>query len=81
MVYCRGQASLRIDVSDVMQELLVSDLLTGDYTRATCRVGLIRPFCHPRSKVGKLDSTKNYYMVFINGTEEHDGYNNGFTSR
>jgi hypothetical protein len=78
MVYCRGQASFGIEVSEVMQELLISDLLNGDYTRATCRVGLIHPCCHPRYKVGKFASTKQYHMVFINGTEEHDGYNDGF---
>jgi hypothetical protein len=78
MVYCRGQASLGIDVSEVMQELLISDLSNGDYTRATCRVGLIHPFCHPQSKVGKLASTKQYCMFLINVTEEHDGYNDGF---
>jgi hypothetical protein len=78
MVYCRGQAWFGIDVSEVMQELLISKLSNGDYTRATCRVGLIHPFCHPQSKVGKFASTKQYHMVFINGTEEHDGYNDGF---
>jgi hypothetical protein len=75
MVYCRGQASISIDVSEVMQELLISDISNGDYTRATCRVGLIHPCCHPQSKVVKLASTNQYHMVFINGTEKHDGYN------
>jgi hypothetical protein len=73
MVYCRGQALFVIDVSEVMQELLISD-----YTQVACSVGLIHPFCHPQSKVGKLASTKQYHMVFTNGTEEHNGYNDGF---
>jgi hypothetical protein len=77
MVYCRGQASFGIDVFEVMRELLISDLLNGDYTRATCRVGLIHPFCHPQSKVG-IASTNQYHMIFVNGIEEHDGYNDGF---
>jgi hypothetical protein len=70
MVYCHGQASFRIELSEVLSN--------GDYTQATCRVGLIHPFCHPQSKVGKFASTKQYHIVFINGTEEHDGYNDGF---
>jgi hypothetical protein len=78
MVYCCGQASICIDVSEVMQELLISDLSNGDYTQATCHVGLIHPCCHPQSKIGKFASTKQYHMVFINGTDEHDGYNYGF---
>jgi hypothetical protein len=36
------------------------------------------PFFHPQSKVGKFASTKQCHMVFINGTEENDGYNDGF---
>jgi hypothetical protein len=78
MVYCCVPASFGIDVSEVMQELLISEHSNGDYTRATCCVGLIHPCRHPQSKVGKLASTKQYHMVFINGTEEHDGYNDGF---
>jgi hypothetical protein len=78
MLYCRGQASFGIDISEVMQELLIRDFSNGDYTQATCCVGLIHPFFHPQSKLGKLASTKQYHMVFINGTEEHDGYNDGF---
>jgi hypothetical protein len=78
MVYFHGQASFGIEVSEVMQELLISDLSNGDYTQVTCRVCLIHPFCHPQSKGGKFASTKKYHMVFINGTEEHDGYNDGF---
>jgi hypothetical protein len=78
MVYCRGQDSFGIYVYEVMQELLISDLSNGDYTRATCRVSIIHPCCHPQSKVGKLASTKKYHTVFINGTEEHYVYNDGF---
>jgi hypothetical protein len=77
MVYCCGQASFGIELYEVMQELLISDLLKGDYTRAICRVGLIHPCFHPQSKVGKIASKKQYYMVFINDTEKHDGYNDG----
>jgi hypothetical protein len=61
-----------------MQELLISDFSNGNYTWGKCRVGLIHPFFHPQSKVGKLASTNQYHMFFINGTEEHDGYNYGF---
>jgi hypothetical protein len=78
MVYCHGQALFRTEVSEVMQEMLISDRSNGDYTRVTCRVGLIHPFFHLQSKVGKFASTKQYHMVFINGTEEHYGYNDGF---
>jgi hypothetical protein len=78
MVLCRGQASFGIDVSEVMQGLLLSDLSKGDHTQATCHLGQIHPFCHPQSKVGKLATSKRYNMVLMNGTEECAGYNDGF---
>jgi hypothetical protein len=77
-VLCCGKALFGINVSEVMQEMLISDLSKGDYTRATCRLGLIHPFCHPQSKVGKLAISKQYHMMFMNGTEERNGYNDGF---
>jgi hypothetical protein len=70
-VYCRGQALFGVDISEVMRELLISDLSNGDYTRAKCCVGLIHPCCHPQSKIGKFAFTKQYHMVLINGTEEN----------
>jgi hypothetical protein len=78
MVLCHGQASFGIDVSDVMQDLLISDILKGDYNRATCRLGLIHPCCHPQSKVNKLAILKQYHMVCMNGSEESGGYHDGF---
>jgi hypothetical protein len=78
MVLCCGQALFGIDVSDVMQDLLISDLSKGDYTRATCRLGLIHPFYHPQSQVGKLAISKQYHVVLMNGTYERGGYNYGF---
>jgi hypothetical protein len=40
----------------------------------------MHPFCHPQSKVGKLSSTKNYHVMFMNGPNEKNscGYNDGF---
>jgi hypothetical protein len=81
MVFCCAQASYGIVLLDVIIDILTSEFMKGAYTRASCRIGLMHPCCHPQSKVGKLSSTKNYHVVFMNGPNEKRscGYNDGFT--
>jgi hypothetical protein len=81
MVFCHAQALYGIVSSDVIKDLLTSEFTKGAYTRASCWIGLMHPFCHPQSKVGKLSSTKNYHVMFMNVPNEKRscGYNDGFT--
>jgi hypothetical protein len=64
-----------------MKGLLTTEFTKREYTRAICRIGLMQPFCHPQSHVGKLCSTKNYHVMFLNGPNDKrsTGYNDGFT--
>jgi hypothetical protein len=71
MVFRRAQASYRIVLSDVMKGLLTSEITKGEYTRAICQIGLMHPFFHPQSHVGKLCSISN--------DKRSTGYNDGFT--
>jgi hypothetical protein len=79
MVFRRAQASYGIVISDVMKGLLTTEFTKGEYTRAICRIGLVHPFCHPRSHVGKLCSTRNYHVMFLTGPHDKrsTGYNDG----
>jgi hypothetical protein len=81
MVFRRAQASYGIVLSDVMKGLLTTEFTKGEYTRAICRIGLMHPFFHPQSHVGKLCSTRNYHVMFLTGpNDKHStGFNDGFT--
>jgi hypothetical protein len=81
MVFRQAHASYGIVLSDVMQGLLTTEFTKGEYTRAICRIGLMHPFCHPQSHVGKLSSTRNYHVMFLNGPHDKrsTGFNDGFT--
>jgi hypothetical protein len=81
MVFRLAQASYGIALSDVMKGLLTSEFTKREYTRAICRIGMMHPFCHPQSHVGKLCSTKKYHVMFLTGPNDKrsTGYNDGFT--
>jgi hypothetical protein len=81
MVLCHAQALYKKFLADVIIDILTSEFTKGAYTRASCQIGLMHPFCHPQSKVGKLSSTKKYHVMFMNGPNEKRccGYNNSFT--
>jgi hypothetical protein len=81
MVFRRAQASYRIVLSDVMKGILTTEFTKGEYTRAICRIGLMHPFFHPHSYVGKLCSTRKYHVMFLTGPHDKrsTGYNDGYT--
>jgi hypothetical protein len=60
-----------------MKGLLTTQFTKEEYTRAMCRIGLMHPFCHPQSHVGKLCSTRNYHIMFLAGP--HDKLSTGYT--
>jgi hypothetical protein len=81
MVFRRAQASYGIVLSDFMKGLLTTEFTKGKYTRAICRIGLMHPFCHPQSHVGKLCSTISYHVMLLTGPHDKcsTGYNDGYT--
>jgi hypothetical protein len=81
MVFRQAQASYGIVLSDVMKVLLTTEFTKGEYTRAMCRIGLMHPFFHPQSHVGKLCSIRNYHVMFLTGphAKRSTGYNDGYS--
>jgi hypothetical protein len=81
MVFRGAQALYGIVLSDVMKGSLTTEFTKGEYTQAICRIGMMHPFCHPQSHVGKLSSTRNYHVMFLTGPhDKHStGFNDGFT--